>query len=579
MAKAFISDDEMEKMAPSPSPSPKKSFISDDEMDAMDNGNMMAAGQAGLEHFGNGAAMGYLPHLQAATQPAFDKVGDLLTGSHVYDDDGTYTQRRDENIARMKQQEKDHPIASTVGTIGGTAASALAGGAAIGRIPGMAKLATLAPGIAEGATEATLAARTAALAGRTGASAASAGIQGAISNPGDVEGEFSPIQAGERAKQGALSATIAAPLHLAGEGVSTVGSYISDRLKDKAEKLAFRALGPFKRQVNQNRDEINQVGREALDSGIVSWKPAGAATLEERASEAAGKTGQELGDLTDKLGALENEATKSGMSRKQIADNLRGKLTTENPQGIPGIDKRNATFGSMIEEFEQDPMIKKIAASQGIPYAEAEKAALQAGYQPKPMSFKDLRQAKMNVQGTKDQDGLINWNRLKNADIPTDEQFHRALAGELRSGEESGADAIEKAFYGEKSNQLKNLKDKYGNLQTAATITGNKADAQRANQILGLKDALYGSAGASLGGTIGYQVDGVEGAKAGAALGGSIGAIGNKIARDYGSQMSAKTADALSKILQKSPMVGTILQRNPTLIPQLVESLERQNKR
>lgn len=504
---------------------------------------------AGLEHFGNSASMGYLPQLQAATQPAFDKVGDLATGSHVYDDDGTYAERRDENIARMHQQEKDHPIASTVGTIGGAITSGIAGGAAIGKIPGIASLAGMAA--PEGAS---LATRAAALAGRTGASAAAAGIQGALSNPGDTEGEVSPLQMEERAKQGALSGAIAAPLHLGGEGVSKVGSYIADRLKDKANTLAFRALGPFKRQVNQNRDEIQDIGREALDSGIVGWKPGNAATLEGRADEASGKAGKDLGDLTDKLASLEDGATSSGMSRKQIADNLRKKLTTENAQGIPGIDKRNSYFNEMIDEFENSAK--------------------------KPnMSFSDLRQAKMNVQGTSGQDGLINWNRLKNADIPLDEQFHRALAGELRQGEESGADAIEKAYYGQSSNQMKTLKDKFGNLKTAKEITGNKADAQRANNILGLKDAIYGGAGATLGGTIGYQLDGTEGAKAGTALGGAVGSLGSKIARDYGSQMSAKTADALSNLFKKSPMVETILKRNPTLIPQLVESLERQNNK
>lgn len=580
MAKSFISDDEMDKLSPTSS----KGFISDEEMDAMDKQNMAKAGQAGLEHFGNSAAMGYLPQLQAGAEKPMSYVLDKITGNHVSDDLPDYAQRRDENITRLEKQEKDHPVASTVGTIGGTVASAIPGAAAIGKLPGMAKLSTMAPYVAEGTKDATLASKVAALAGRTTAAAGSAAVQGALSNPGDVEGEVSPLQLRERAMQGGLSAAIAAPLHMAGEGVSKVGSYISDRMKDKAEKLAFRALGPFKRQVNQNRDEINAVGREALDSGIVRWKPGSAATIEERAQDATEASGKALGDLTDKLISMEGQASSSGMSRKQIAEKLKEKLLSENPAGIPGIDKRNQTFGGMIEEFRQDPMIKKIAASQGISYQDAEKLALRSGYKPKPLSFSDLRKAKMAVQGTEKQDGLINWNRLKNADIPIDEQFHRALAGQLREGEESGAAAIERAFGGGKTGELERLKTQFGHRKTAASISGNRADSQRANMLLGLRDAVLASGGAAagagaLGGAAGEFLDGHEGALKGAKIGAAIGGLGSKIARDYGAQMSSKTADALSRLFQKSPVFEHILSKNPTLIPQLVESMERDNKR
>lgn len=578
----------------------KQSKASDDDWQDVPLGADHAAeAQAGLEHFGSGATMGYLPHLQSMSEPITDRIMNATTGKNIEPapmmqslgalpilwggDTSDYVKARDENIARMNQQEKDHPTASMIGTLGGTAASALAGGAAIGRIPGMAKLATMAPVIAEGADAATLAARGSALAGRTASTAGSAGIQGAVSNPGDTKGVVDPLQLGDRATQGALGATIGAPIHLLGEGATQVGGYIANRLKDGAEKLAFRALGPFKRQVNQNRDEINDIGREALNSGIVRWTPGSAATIEERAKDAAESSGQDLGNLTDKLISMEGQASSSGMSRNQIADNLRGKLVTDNPAGIPGIDKRNQTFGNMIQEFEQDPKIKQIAASQGISYEDAEKMALRGGYQPKPLSFSDLRNAKMAVQGTKDQDGLINWNRLKNADVPIDEQFHRALASQLREGEESGAAAIEKAFGGGKTGELERLKDQYGNRQSAAEIAGNRADSQRSNLLLGLRDSVLASGGAAagagaLGGAAGEFVDGHEGAIKGAKLGAAIGGLGSKFARDYGAQISSKTADSLSRLFQKSPVFETILRRNPTLIPQLIESIEKQNK-
>lgn len=530
-------------------------------------------GQAGLEHFGDAASLGYLPQLQAAAEPVMTKALDLITGQDVSKDLPDYVSRRDENKKRLTQQEKDHPLASTAGTVGGTLASAIPAGAGLSKLPGLSKLA-----LASAPEGAGLAARAAALGKRTAASAGAAGLQGLVSNPGDTEGEVDPLQLGDRAKQGVLGATVAAPLHLVGEGVSSVGKMIADRMKTKANQLAFRALGPFKRQANQNRDQIEEIGREALDSGVVRWAPGSAATIEQRAEDAASTTGKQLGDLTDELSKLESGATSSGMTRKQVADNLRKKLMTENPASIPGIAQKNAHFEGMVQDFEKDPIIRALSEKNDISYGEAMKFAMKNGYKPKPLSFSDLRQAKMAVQGTEGKDGLINWNRLKNADIPIDEQFHRALASELRSGEEAGADAIEKAYYGQSSNRIKNLKDQFGNRSKAAQIAGNKADAQRANQILGLKDAIYGSAGASLGGTIGYEMDGYEGAKTGASLGGAIGAIGNKLARDYGAQVSAKSIDSLSKLMAKSPMVKTILEKNPTLIPQLLENFEKQNR-
>lgn len=551
-----------------------KGFISDDEMDAMDMDQMKGSAEAGLEHAGNAATFGYLPQIEAAIDAPAIKIGDMLTGSNLYDTMPSYVERRDANIARMKKQEEDFPTSSTIGTVGGSVASAIPSGAALLKLPGLKQLGAMAAEKGAG-----LASRIAAGFGRGTAAAGAAGIQGVVSNPGDVEGEIDPIQGKQRLQQGALSAATAGPLHALGEGSSSVGKYIANRAKDKAEKLAFRALGPFKRQANQNRDQINEIGREALDSGIIGRIPRGAAGIEERAQEAASASGKELGDLTEKLIQMEGQASSSGMSRKQIADNLRSKLLAEDPAGIPGIGKRNKAFSEMASEFEQDPMVRAMAEKAGVSYDEAMKQALAGGYKPKPLSFGDLRKAKMAVQGTKDQDGLINWNRLKNADIPIDEQFHRALASELRQGEEQGAMAIEEAMGAGKTGNLERLKKQFGLRSKAAEISGNKADAQRANQILGLKDAITGGAGATLGGTIGYQMGGYEGAKEGAALGGAVGALGNKIARDYGAQVSAKTLDSISKMLEKSPVLETILKRNPTLIPQLVESLERQNSK
>src|SRR5580700_371042 len=82
-------------------------------------------GQAGLEHFGNAAALGYLPQLQAAAEPGMTKVMDFISKRNISKDLPGYTKRRDENIFRMENQEKEFPAESIGGTLGGTVSSSI----------------------------------------------------------------------------------------------------------------------------------------------------------------------------------------------------------------------------------------------------------------------------------------------------------------------------------------------------------------------------------------------------------------------------------------------------------------------
>ena len=131
------------------------------------------AAQAALEGFGQTATMGYLPQIQAAIEPAFTKVADLVTGNNVYDSLPSYVERRDANIKRHAEQARAHPTASTVGKGAGIAAGMLVPGGAI------AKGASLGKSVAQGAV--------------------SGLVQGAAYNPGDAEGVVDPLQLQDRA--------------------------------------------------------------------------------------------------------------------------------------------------------------------------------------------------------------------------------------------------------------------------------------------------------------------------------------------------------------------------------------------
>lgn len=532
------------------------------------------AAQAGSEHMGNAILQGYGPQAAAATEPLTTKIGDMMTGQNVSAQLPDYVHRRDENIQRLKTEEKNFPGSSTAGTVVGTLASSAPMGSAIMKAPAVAGLVGMAA--PEGAG---LAAKGLALAGRTAGAAASAGLQGLITNPGDTEGEVNPLQAEEHLKGGALSAAVAAPLSLGGEAVQTAGEYLGPKVKDVAERLAYRALGPFKRGVNQTGYKANEIGRAALDNGVIGWVPRSGETLADRAAEASKTAGAKLGSITDELSGLEGGAIKSGVSRDQIANNLKKELLVNSD--IPGVEENNSKFAKWIEEFRQDPAVRKMAEKQDISYEDAAKLAGMSGYKQNqnPLTFKQLRQYKMDVGGSADQRGLIKWDRLKGADLPIGEEFHRALYGELKQGEEQGANAIEQAYYGQPTGRFDAAKDQFEYLKDATKLAEKRSEAQRANKLLGLRDAMVGTGGAALGGYLGYKANGYEGAKTGAEIGGAIGAVGNKLAGDFGGQISSKVTDSISKLLAQSPQLNAVVQKYPNVLPQLVQMLQAPKNR
>lgn len=492
------------------------------------------AASAALEHFGNGAAMGYLPQLQAAAEPVMNRALDAITGNNVSDDEPDYAARRDENVKRLQQQEQAYPKASLAGTVGGALAGGVAMSPALGAVPGLRGLSA-----ARAAEGAGLAGKATALGQRTLGAMGQGAIMGAAFNPGDTEGEVDPLQLGDRAKNAAVSGMISAPLHIAGEGLGAAAEAVGDKLKSGAEKLAYRALGPRKRFALQDADQVNDIGREALDSGVVKWRPTNAEGLAERATDAKQAAGQKIEDVVSDLASKDNVPS---LSRQEMASNLRKHLIAD--ESIPGVAEKNAKINALIDELEQG-----------------------GG----PLSLSDARTLK---KGVSDQ---VKWDRLPGADIPPTEEFHRGLYSELKRGEEGIADSLAKSGQIENGDRFLKAKQSYGNLSRAERIAQDKAGAERANQILGLKDTIAGGVGAGIGAYAGEKLAGHEGMKAGAIIGGGIGAAGNKLARTYGSQVAAKGTDALGNFIAKSPALAEFVAKNPGIGPAMIQDKLRQN--
>lgn len=214
--------------------------------------------QTALEHFGNGASFGYLPQLQAAAERGVDAIGeakdkalDMVGLDHLASidhqlraqgfklPDETYLAARDANIKRLAKQSKDNPWTAGLSNVAGGVA---AGGAAT---PLMG--APAATGI-----------------GRMAKAASMGSAYGGLSNPGDVEGEVSPVQAKERG----VNALIGGVLGAGTQGLAETAHAAPGYLKNLAEKSAVNATGATGAQASKFEDDA---GRQLLDRGLVRF--------------------------------------------------------------------------------------------------------------------------------------------------------------------------------------------------------------------------------------------------------------------------------------------------------------------
>ena len=192
--------------------------LSDDELDEMVMQKLGSAQpesrktEAALQAFGNQAAQGYLPQLQAMAEGVTDPIFNAFKSDeekridqefNVQDE--TYTQRRDRNIERAKSLEEQHPAISTTAAIAGGIAGTVALGAGAGSAA--TKLATKFPSKFAGAFQKleTLQ-KSKSFADKLKLAGSAGAISGLIRNPGDTEGEVDLIQAGDRLQDAAIDA-------------------------------------------------------------------------------------------------------------------------------------------------------------------------------------------------------------------------------------------------------------------------------------------------------------------------------------------------------------------------------------
>lgn len=319
--------------------------------------------QTALEHFGKGASLGYLPQLQAGAEKAVDTIGDVkdkaldivglgdlasidfqLRKKGFKLPDSTYTEVRDANIKRQAEQAKVNPGVAHAADIAGGLTTGIA---TSGLLPEVGAATTIAGKVAQGAVQ----------------GAKVGGIYGAVANPGDVEGEVSPLQLKQRAmnagKGAATGAVIGGAVPIVAKGVSTVANKIADKLQNVAEDAAVNATGATGKQASKFSDDA---GRELLDRGIVKFGD-NQAKISERAQQAVDAANKQIDSSLSKLEAdgvkVDGNAIyktirdkinelKSDPSQADIAKNLENELDNL----LNSTDaKDSTTFG--VKEAEQ----------------------------------------------------------------------------------------------------------------------------------------------------------------------------------------------------------------------------------
>lgn len=469
----------------------------DDEVSKMKSGRDV---ETGLKTAADEFTLGYTPQLVGAFKAATS--------------DTPYVEARDEYAKELAMLKKANPVAAGIGTVGGIAGGLLVPAGAIGMAGKLGlKVGRGAKALVQGGKALSVAQR-AGQAAKTGAKVGA--LYGLLQNPGDVEGEVSPIQPVERlvgAGTGAAAGSVlGGGMSLAGDGASKLGQL----LRKKSQEQAFSSLGP--RQATSTKygqkGQDLKIGQAALDEGVIGKLPRGKEKLLERAEQKLEEAGRQIGDNIDELSKIESVLKEQGQN--------------------VGIDKKAiaAKLSELIDPSESgDPKFNKFVKNQ-IDFF------LEAGEGRPLLDIATAHKQKANIGKNN-----INWMRVKKGEATSKDKYFLKLREILSDAELDSADVIAKSGGNESLRKaISSARDKYAKLAPMREILQKSTAAQKSNRGLSLTDTIATSGGLIGGGAAG----GLEGAALGLLLGG-----GHRLGRLYGTQAMAQGFGAGAGLLQK----------------------------
>lgn len=256
-----------------------------------------------VEHFANGAMLGYLPQVQAATQKPMFAVLNAATGQNVEPD--RYVDARDANIKRLEEQARLHPAEAAGAELAGMAANSMV-------MP--APMPKFLNGTGKGVKGLMRAA---------GKGAVYGAEYGAVANPGDVEGEIAPVQLGERigkSVEGAYSgAKFGAGLNLAGK--------VAGSLPEVGKSALSVALGPSKKNIDyylKNAKDVNAAKSIEELKGKVDEIVGGLRGEVEKGKMSVAEAKQSLADIERKIADNRKESNFNySVTKTQVNQALR----------------------------------------------------------------------------------------------------------------------------------------------------------------------------------------------------------------------------------------------------------------
>ena len=456
------------------------------------------AAEALVQGFGQAATMGYLPQIQAATEPLIqglmgDNTDAQLQAQGFKIEQPTYTQRRDQIIKEQQQLAQESPIASTVGQVAGGLTSGIATGGLFGG------------------------ARAAGMAGRLGQAVKAGALQGAVRNPGDVEGEISLAQSGERLKNVALDAATGIVFQGGLEGIGSIGKVLKSApqtLKTFSELKALKASGAMLKDFKSaiSKGKAQKLGEAAIDEGVLAIGD-DIANIAKKARAVKNEVGNNIQTIYSQADELNPE----GIDLVSIANNLK-ESTEKKLKGIVGGTKLKERIFEVLNEIGDNGTV----------------------------SMEKLREIRSSI------DDNINFAKRQN-DMPklqaelTDirNRIQQEIKGKLTQIDEVNGTQLADAFV--KENR------RYSNMADLSKIASEKLAREESNASFGLRERMAGGVGALVGGGVGAGIGGPVGAAVGAGVGAGLNTISTKIARQYGTPFVAITANKIAKKLMDNP--------------------------
>ena len=466
------------------------------------------------------ASFGYIPEITGAASSAAladtNRKREQLGQAPI-----SYTDLRDQTAAELQAGKEANPKSAIAGTIAGALLSPAVGASYIAKGAGLGARALRAAGVGAGL--------------------------GLLQNPGQIQGEVSPLQPMDRLRQAALGGAIGGAVPLVGAAAKKTGELISEgaetiakkiglenwaeKLKKKSYEVATKSLGGYRskenRKIAEDLARVQSLGKEALESEVVSMAPKTARKMADVSYEKIDEIGQELGKTIDDIAARSETLAANGidtsLDRSAIAAALRKDLTDSIDNAIPGTE----TGASKIEE-----LITDWESKQG------------------PLDIKTAQKIKERLGKEH-----INWKRLPSEKASPEAKFYEDLYSKLRDGIEDKVEEVAGAVDGPAARDAYvKLKNAYRNQKDIARITNERAGRESFNRYISISDYQSGQFGGGLGTIIALagKSDPATALLTGVASA-ALSAGTNKAARQYGPQLKAAGLYKVAKAVEKSP--------------------------